>query len=339
MSALPDLLADRAARTRGQHRQGRPPGGRGTGIEVLVGYFHAMEAMAWTAAGDYEAARRPAMEAVEVARKVQNPALSATAFYAAATAIWPSEPQTALTLIEDSLVLTRAGAFDSILGFALSLAGAIRARNDDLPGALAVLHEATAQQYGDGNRLGLGMTLQRAAAVLAQLGEAEPAAVLAGAVSAHFPLSISATHHYERLEIDEAQSLARRALGEAAYSAALGRGAAMDDHEVADYALGEFRGSPSCSQNPARRHRNHRQPGAAEPAGMIAAPGRATCRSRAARSATKVIPVSPQGGDRPAPRRAARWRTVRLPSAATTGLPKCSSRRQCCRRHVIAWRS
>ena len=211
------------------------------GNEVLVGYFHAMEAMAWTGAGDYEAARGPAMEAVEVARKVQNPALSATAFYAAATAIWLGEPQTALTLIEDSLVLTRAGAFDSILGFSLSLAGAIRARNDDLPGALAVLREAAAQQYGDGNRLGLGMTLERAAAVLAQLGAAEPAAVLAGAVSAHFPLSIAATYHYERLEIDEAQVPARRALGEAAYSAALGRGAEMDDREVADYALGEFR--------------------------------------------------------------------------------------------------
>jgi predicted ATPase/class 3 adenylate cyclase len=211
------------------------------GDEVLVGYFHAMEAMAWTGAGDYAAARQPAMKAVEVARRVRNPALSATAFYAAATAIWLGEPQAALTLIEDSLVLTRAGAFDSIIGFSLSLAGAIRARNGDLPGALAVLREATVQQHGDGNRLGLGMTLERAAAVLAQLGEAEPAAVLAGAVSAYFPLSVAATYHYERLEIDEALIPARRALGEAAYSTALGRGGAMDDHEVANYALGEFR--------------------------------------------------------------------------------------------------
>jgi hypothetical protein len=76
-----------------------------------------MEAMARTGAGDYAAARRPAMEAVEVARRVRNPALSATAFYAAATAIWLGEPQTALKVIEDSLVLTRAGAFDSIIGF------------------------------------------------------------------------------------------------------------------------------------------------------------------------------------------------------------------------------
>jgi predicted ATPase len=215
------------------------------GNEVLVGYFHAMEAMAWTGAGDYAAARRPAMDAVEVARRVQNPALSATAFYAAATATWLDEPQAALTLIEDSLVLTRAGAFDSIIGFSLSLAGAIRARNDDLPGALAVLREATVQQHGDGNRLGLGMTLERAAAVLARLGQAETAAVLAGAVSAHFPLSVAATYQYERLEIDEALVPARRALGDAAYSRALGRGAAMGDHEVAEYALGEFRRLPA----------------------------------------------------------------------------------------------
>ena len=70
--------------------------------------------------------------------------------------------------------MTRAGAFDGIHGFALSLAGAIRARNGDLPGALAVLQEATVQLAGDGNRLGIGMTLERAGAVLARLGEAEP---------------------------------------------------------------------------------------------------------------------------------------------------------------------
>jgi hypothetical protein len=210
------------------------------GIEFLVGILLAVEAMAWTRAGDHAAARRPAMEAVEVARRVRNPGLSAMAFYTAAAAIWLGEPRTALTFIEDSLTLTRAGAFDPILGFSLSLAGVIRARNGDLPGALAVLHEATAQHHGDGNLLGLGITLRRSAVVLARLGEAEPAAVLAGAVSAHFPLSLASFYKTERLEIDEAQSLARHALGEAAYSAAFGRGTAMDDDE-ADYALGEFR--------------------------------------------------------------------------------------------------
>jgi hypothetical protein len=74
----------------------------GQGIEATVGMLLATEANAWTAAGDYAAARPPAMETVEIARRVGNPALSAGAFYAAAAAIWPGEPQAALALIEDS---------------------------------------------------------------------------------------------------------------------------------------------------------------------------------------------------------------------------------------------
>ena len=211
------------------------------GIEILVGSLLATEAMAWTGAGDYAAARPPAMEAVEVARRVQNPALSAIAFCTAAIAIWPGDPQTALMLIEDSLVLTRAGACDPFLGSALTWAGFIRAQTGDLPGALAALQEAMAQQHADGNRLMLGMTLQIAAVVLARLGEAEPAAVLSGAFSAHFPPDISPVHEDQKMDIGEAQSLARHALGEAAYSAALARGAAMDDDELLGYAPGEFR--------------------------------------------------------------------------------------------------
>jgi predicted ATPase/class 3 adenylate cyclase len=211
------------------------------GIEILVGNMLVVEAMAWTAAGDYAAARQPAMEAVEVARRVQNPALSAMASCTAAGATWPGDPQTALRLIEDSLALTRAGACDAFLDTALTWAGFIRAQNGDLPGALAALQEAMAQQHADGNRLVLNMTLQIASAVLARLGEAEPAVVLSGAFSALFPPDISAVHQDVKMGVEEAQSLGRHALGEAACSAALARGAAMDDDEVVGYAQGEFR--------------------------------------------------------------------------------------------------
>jgi predicted ATPase/transcriptional regulator with XRE-family HTH domain len=233
LTGQPERGAETAleARRESQHR----------GWDVYVGAFYAMEAMAWTVGGNQAAARGPALEAVEVTRRIGNPGTSATACYAAAQALWLTEPQAARALVEETLVLTRAGALDSIHSFALSLAGAIRARNGDLPGALAVLHQATVQQHGDGTRLGLGITLQRAAAVLARLGESEPAAILAGAVAAHFTVAVGNVHAPEQAEIDDAQSNVRRALGEAAYTTALQRGAAMDDHEVADYALAEFR--------------------------------------------------------------------------------------------------
>ena len=72
------------------------------GIELLVAEFLATEALAWTAAGDYAAARLPAMEAVEIARRIRNPLGLAAASLAAAEAIWRSEPQAALLLIEDT---------------------------------------------------------------------------------------------------------------------------------------------------------------------------------------------------------------------------------------------
>ena len=300
------------------------------GNEFLTGYLLAAEARAWISAGDYATARRPALEAVEVARRVQNPALSAWAFCTAAAGIWPADPQAALTLIEDSLALTRAGASDMTLGMALSWAGIIRAQNGDLPGALAALQEAMAQRHAEGNRLFLGMTLQIAAAVLARLGQAEPAAVLAGAFSAHFPPDISAVHQDERLGIGEAQSLARRALGEAAYSAALARGAAMDDHEVVEYAQDEYRRLASMRAEPgAPAPESPPGPGATDPPGMTVLPGKATCRSTAGAVRHHGHSGQPPGGDRPARRQAGRCRPgsgwCRRPALAHRSTPYAAS--------------
>jgi len=268
------------------------------GIDVLVAEFLATEAMAWTAAGDFAAARPPALEAVEVARRAQNPAASAFAFFAAAGAIWPSDPQAALMFIEDSLALARAGASDPLLDTAPMLAGLIRAQTGDLPGALAALQEAMAQQHADGTRLLLGATLQMTAVVLARLGEAEPAAVLAGAFSAHFPPDISAVPKDEKMGIGAAQSLARRALGEAAYSAALARGAAMDDDQIVGYAQGEYRRLAAPRAEPgAQAPESPPGPGATDPPGMIVLPRQDNVPQQNWRGqAPRSFPSQPAGG-------------------------------------------
>jgi predicted ATPase/DNA-binding XRE family transcriptional regulator len=242
---LPRTLLSRAYALTGKPERGASIASEGReesaeqAVQVLNGHLLAMEALAWTAAGDNAAARQPAMDAVAIARAVRNPALAAMACYAAAGAVWLDDPQSALTLIEESVELTRAGALDSILGYALSLAAAVRIRNGDLRGALTVLQEATVQQRGD-NLLGLGITLQRGAVALSRLGAAEPAAVLTGAVSAHYTATPVSSTANAWLELDEAQALARQALGEEGYNAALRRGAALDEGEIADYALAQF---------------------------------------------------------------------------------------------------
>jgi non-specific serine/threonine protein kinase len=228
------------------------------GIEDFAEASLAWEALAWSIAGDDAAARPPAMEAVEIARRVRNPELSAWASFVAAVAIGPSEPQAALLLFEDSLALARAGAFDSIVGSALMMAGFIRARTGDLPGALAAVQEATVHFHAVGIRH--GHTLRVGAVVLARLGEAGPAAVLSGALAAHFP-GLPSGWFEDELRT-ETQALVRHALGEAAYDAALSRGAAMDDDEVVRYAVGEFQRVAELLAQPGARA-PHAPPGPA----------------------------------------------------------------------------
>jgi predicted ATPase len=241
------------------------------GIEYQAGYSLTIEAAALNRAGDHDAARPPAMEAVEIARRIRNPFLLATASLAAAEAIWRSEPQAALLLVEDSLALTRAGAQDTVEGIALTLAAVIRARTGDLPGALAALQEATLQHHADGALGALGDTLRIAAGMLARLGEAGPAAVLYGAVAA-VPGALTASNEGEQRAIGRSQALARDALGEAAYDAAFSRGAAMDEDEVVRYAMGEFQRVAALLAQPGARA-PHAPPGPASgPSGTTAVP-------------------------------------------------------------------
>ena len=150
--------------------------------------------------------------------------------------------------------------------------------------------------------------------------------MLAGAFSAHFTPDISAVPKDERMEIGEARSLARNALGEAAYGAALARGAATDDDEVVGYAQGEYRRLASLLAEPgAPAPESPPGPGAADPPGMTVLLGKATCCSTARAASTTVIPASPRGGDRPARqpgRPMSPWQ--RLMPPASTGAPKCS---------------
>ena len=89
--------------------------------------------------------------------------------------------------------------------------------------------------------------------MLARLGEAGPAAVLSGAFTAHFPAFLPAWIENERMAADQAQALARDALGEAAYGAAVGRGAAMDEDEIVAYAVGEFQRVAALLAEPGAR--------------------------------------------------------------------------------------
>jgi hypothetical protein len=87
--------------------------------------------------------------------------------------------------------------------------------------------------------------------------------VLSGALAVHFPASISAMYENEHMAADQTQALARQALGEAAYGAAAGRGAAMDEDEIVRYAVSEFQRVAELFAQPGARAPDASPPGPA----------------------------------------------------------------------------
>ena len=268
------------------------------GNEFLTGYLLAAEARAWISAGDYAAARRPALEAVEVARRVQNPALSAWAFCTAAAGIWPADPQAALTLIEDSLALTRGGASDMTLGMALSWAGIIRAQNGDLPGALAALQEAMAQRHAEGNRLFLGMTLadrRRGAgpARRSRTGRGAGRSLLGAFPAGHLCRPPRRAARDRRSPVPRPPRARRGRLQRRA------RPGRRDGRpRGCRYAQDEYRRLASLRAEPgAPAPESPPGPGATDPPGMTVLPGTATCRSTAGGQAPRSF--RPASGRRP----------------------------------------
>ena len=339
MCALLDLYVDRAARTRGQHRPRRPPGGRGTGHR-----------------GPRRRLACPGGEGLDYRRRLRGGAAARDGGGRGSPEGPEPGPVGAGLLGGRGRDLARrpAGRAEAHRGQpGPDPRRSLRSHSRHCPAsglASSGPRPATCPERWPRCRKRWRSTTptatgccsasrsQLAAVVLARLGEAEPAAVLAGAFSAHFPPDISAVPKDERLGIGEAQSLARRALGEAAYSAALARGAAMDDDEVVGYAQGEYRRLASLRAKPsAPAPESPPWPGAADPPGMTVLPGKATCRSTAGAVRHHGHSSQHAGGDRPA-RRPGRpmspWQ--RLVPPASTGAPKCSLRCQRCQLHAIA---
>jgi hypothetical protein len=120
--------------------------------------------------------------------------------------------------------------------------------------------------------------LRTGAVVLARLGEAGPAAVLFGAFAAHFPRYMTARfsnwYEDEGRGADQEQALVRHSLGEAAYHAAVSRGAAMDDDKIVRYAVGEFQRVAALLAQPGARAPQAPPGPASGPLGTIAVPPR-----------------------------------------------------------------
>jgi hypothetical protein len=189
---------------------------------------------------DTAGAAQIAADALATARESANPTALAVAWWTVACACSADDPVRASAAIAESLALTRAGAGDGVYGVGLAIASALHTRLDDRTTALASLKEAVRHGRDTGNGLTIGFAANYGVQAMADLGEPDAAAVLAGAFDATYAPFANLMSLPERSLRQAKLDRVRQGLGAEVFDAATRRGAAMSHDEIVDYLLGEI---------------------------------------------------------------------------------------------------
>jgi predicted ATPase/class 3 adenylate cyclase len=188
--------------------------------------------------GDAEGARAHAEETLRLAREARQPSALVSALYA--RGLSEKDPDLALGSLEEGIALSRAGATDSILSFALAVAARFRARAGDAEGALRSLIEAITHRHDIGDRPGMAATLRISVSVLVELGYYEPAAVILGAITNGSLAALTAFVRAELRVWEGAGETVRTELGPDGFERSAALGAAMSYDELVDSILHEL---------------------------------------------------------------------------------------------------
>jgi predicted ATPase/class 3 adenylate cyclase len=156
---------------------------RGDEPRLVVALFQAATGRAFV--GEMTAATAKAEEAVELARRLASPTLTAAALAAAGFALGDSQPQRALALLREAIEVS-APRKRGPLGQAWAVAGHVAAVHGNLRDALAFYSKSLDELHWLGHRNVLGAVLTRAGDLLAD-DDPEAAAVLHGAGDALAP--------------------------------------------------------------------------------------------------------------------------------------------------------
>jgi predicted ATPase/class 3 adenylate cyclase len=197
------------------------------------GSLHGLASLLHLGLGDMEGVRKEADTSLAIARATGNPSRMSSALMQLGRALFFEEPVAALAAFEEGISLSivggSAGHASAILfDFAAQLCGRLGRRRD----ALGHLRTAIAASHDVGNRVNLGMTIERAIATLASIRDDELAARCAGIVQSQTVAQFRSLPQVDRT----AERVAER-LGAAAYQAAYASGSALTYPEVASNLL------------------------------------------------------------------------------------------------------
>jgi hypothetical protein len=203
-------------------------------------WVHGLAAVMAVIFGNLTLARQEAALAVESSRGIGNPSVLGMALYGFALASWQSDPIAALTALEEHISIARGT--DYMLPRSLALLAQLRAGRGDLAAALETLREGLESSRVNSDRPGTAVCLARGAMVMAALGERETAAVFLGSLSSGVVARRGGVSPNEIPDYDEFVTTLQSQLGQARYSAATARGAAMTYEQARVFALAAIEG-------------------------------------------------------------------------------------------------
>jgi predicted ATPase len=211
-------------------------------------YFLATIAMFEAMAGRIDDARADAEPAAELGRRSGNRSLLAAGYHATAWALKRDDPAAALAAAEQYIDLYRQ--FD-VTAYAVStvtaLAGGLRARLGDDPGALELLREAVLVGRDQGTRPQLAAVLDWALSPLNRTGQPDVVATFIGALTDG---ALAEVGNFPGVEGARARTLERvRAdLGDDKTDELVARGTAMSYDELVEYAIHHL-GQPQTNRD------------------------------------------------------------------------------------------
>jgi predicted ATPase/class 3 adenylate cyclase len=185
-------------------------------------------------AGEVEVARADAEQAIELARRLNNPRLRREGQHALAWALQRDEPDAALRALEPILDPLHHRAL--VASSSLALAGGLRARLGDPEGAIPLLRDAVIMSRDHGARPSLAAALDWSLSPLVKLGRPEPAATLVGALTGGPLAEVSAVPLGHGARVRTLERI-RTALGDETTDTLVADGAAMTYDELVQYAI------------------------------------------------------------------------------------------------------
>jgi hypothetical protein len=181
-----------------------------------------------------------ARRAMSLAQVTGNPSNVALASFALGWALRHRHPDEAIVAFDQCLALARRAASGNALALALSLGARVAASQGDADGARTRLREALEESIRDDDWSFLTVSLDAAVDISWYLGQAQAAAVLAGAVETalaplRFPYIASAGPSLAVRTANLAR--VREALGDSLYEEAYAEGAAMSRQDALSFVL------------------------------------------------------------------------------------------------------